>query len=92
MTPEEVLCETADKITRQLAQPLHSDLTKFGNEELEALEKLTKIFNTAKEAEAPRVENKYTNIKSERTQQNEKETNAANPRVKTQTPRVENLN
>ena len=84
MTPEEVLYETAEKLTRQLAVPFHNDLTKFGNEKSEALKKLTQILTPTTEAESLGVDN--IDIKEET---EETKTDTANPRVKTQTPRVE---
>ena len=73
MTPDEVLCETVDKITQKLAAPLHNDLTKFGNEKLEALQKLTHILAPTTEAEAPRVEKMDENIKPNTTDVNKKD-------------------
>ena len=46
MTPDEVMRETAEKLTRQLAVPLHNNLTKFGNEKLEALKKTNTDIGT----------------------------------------------
>ena len=85
MTPSEVIYKTAEKITQHLASPIHKDLTAFGNEQLEAFQKLADIMLPGKkltphmEAEAPRV--KVTNPKVE----------VANPRVKAEIPRVGKL-
>ena len=56
MTPDEVLCETVDKLTQQLATPQHKDLTKFGEDKLDALQKLTQILTPNTKLAVPRVE------------------------------------
>ena len=90
MTPDEVLCETVDKRTQQLAEPLHNDLTKFGNEKLEALRKLTQILAPTTDVEAPRVEKMDEHIKPNTTDVNKNLVSAC-PRVKIPTLRVEKV-
>ena len=55
MKPEDVLSETIDKLTQQLTNPQHRDLTKFGEDKLDALQKLTQSVMPNTKLAAPRV-------------------------------------
>ena len=68
MTPDEVLCETVDKITQQLSNPQHKDITKFGEDKLDAIQKLTQIL--APKLAVPRVEKIAKSMAQDPTQVN----------------------